>query len=211
MRKAWVCAAMVGFGAGNARADKQLEGEQIHHGFALEVRLASRLFSFSSGTSALSIGALQGGIFAGYKISRVIFGLGFDISRVATGASGGGGADTSAADTAFHFTPGVQVAIVRSALKRVEMFGEFDIGFGTTIHEQKPSVPMPDTSTFLLNYQVGPGVRYWPHPQFAVSGLAGVEGDFSWVSTTPTGGGPTTKNSSGLTSIFAQLQMMGVF
>src|SRR5262249_7057051 len=137
---------------------------------------------FGAGTGAIQVGALQGGIFAGYKLSRVIVGLGLELSRVATGDRTGN-VSTSQADTAIYVTPGVRVAIVRTADKRVELFGSLDIGLGTTIHEESPAPmgPQPDQTVFLLNYRLGPGVRFWAHPQFAISAIAGPQGRFSWV------------------------------
>lgn len=198
---------------GSARAEKQLDGAQVHQGFALELNVGSRLFSIAGAGTTLSFGALQGGIFAGYKISRVIVGLGFDLSRVASGSSTGGGSETSQADTAILFTPGIRVAIVRSAENRVELFGQFDLGFGTTIHEDHPNQPnAPDRSVFNLVYRIGPGVRFWAHPQFGISAAAGLEGDFAFNTITQNGlGGQTQHTSTGLTSIFAALQLTGVF
>jgi hypothetical protein len=57
---------------------------------------------------------------------------------------------------------------------------------------------------------VGPGLRYWVHPQFAFGALTGVEGAFTWVFQSPAGA-PSSTSSSGLTAIFAQLQFLGVF
>ena len=70
------------------------------------------------------------------------------------------------------FTPGLSVAIVRSADKRVELFGQFDMGFGTTVGDSVAT----GENIFRFGYDVGPGVRYWVHPQFAFGALAGVNG-----------------------------------
>ena len=195
--------------AGSARAEKQLDGGQVHQGFALEVNMGTRLFTLTGVGTTVSLGALQGGIFAGYKISRVIVGMGFDLQRVASGTSGGGGNDTSQADTSILFAPGIRVAILRSAENRVEMFGQFDLGLGTTVHEESPSGNQPDRSVFLLNYHLGPGIRFWAHPQFAIGALTGIEGDFTFISEKV--GTVTTRTSSGVTSFFAALQLTGVF
>jgi hypothetical protein len=193
-------------GATGARAEKQLDGGQVHHGFALELNLGTQLIAI---TGVTNFDAIQGGFFAGYKISRVMFGLGLEIARVASGTSGGGGGDTSKADTAFELVPGIRVAIVRSADKRVEMFGQFDLGLGTSLHDEHPNLAGTSPDVFLLSYKVGPGARFWAHPQFAVGAVAGVEGDFKFTSMTA--GGFTSKTSSGLTSIFAAIQLLGVF
>jgi hypothetical protein len=196
-----------------ARAEVRLDGGQADHGVVVEARLGTQVVALVStgtgGSTTLSpLSLLQGGIFGGYKIKRVIFGLGFDLARTAAGASVSGvSTTTSSATTSILFTPGVSVAIVRSADKRVELFGQFDMGFGTTVGDSV----MTGESVFRLTYDVGPGLRYWIHPQFAFGALAGVAGAFAWDTQSGMAGAPSTTTSSGLTSIFAQLQVMGVF
>src|SRR5262245_29574319 len=106
---------------------------QKRSGFALEVHMGTQLVSLGGigGGAPAAIGLFGGGFFAGYKIDRIIFGLGFDLARVASSMSVPG-ADTSQAQTAFFFTPGIRVAILRSHDQRVEMTGQFDLGLGTT-------------------------------------------------------------------------------
>ena len=189
-----------------ARAEVRLDGGQADHGVVVEARLGSDLVSVATGatpTSTFTFAGVQGGIFGGYKIRRFIFGLGFDLARVASGSSTGN-TSTSSATTSIMFTPGLSVAILRSADKRVELFGQFDMGFGTTVGDGVAN----DEHIFRLSYDVGPGLRYWVHPQFAFGALAGVNGAFVWDTR---GNNPSTTSSSGLTSIFAQLQFMGVF
>ena len=191
-------------------AEPMLDGGQIDHGVVVAARLGSELLnlggSTTTGMTSFVVGGLQGGIFGGYKIKRVIFGLGFDLSRVATGTSAGG-STMSTATTSILFSPGVSVAIVRSSDKRVELFGQFDLGFGTTVGDAIAT----GESVFRLNYDLGPGVRYWVHPQFAFGALAGLNGSFLWDTRAAMNGMPSTTSSTGLTSIFAQLQFMGVF
>lgn len=194
-----------------AYASPPLDGGQADHGVVVEARLGSDLVTIGTtgplGTGAVgTISGLQGGIFGGYKIKRVIFGLGFDLSRVASGTSTGN-TSTSTSNTSILFTPGVSVAIVRSADKRVELFGQFDMGFGTTVGDAIAK----GESIFRLTYDVGPGLRYWVHPQFAFGAFAGLNGNFEWDTRAANNGMPSTTDSSGLTSIFAQLQFMGVF
>src|SRR3954453_8953114 len=105
-------------------------------GFVVEPHLGTTLFSFATGgigggTAALS--SLQGGFLLGAKINRVIFGIGFDLESVATGNTPQNGLPPTTATTDILFSPGVRVAIVRSADQRVELFGQCDLGFGTTV------------------------------------------------------------------------------
>jgi hypothetical protein len=181
-------------------------------GFAAEMHIGTQLFSLGTGMGGTtSFGVIEGGVFLGGKIDRVVVGLGFELGRVANGSSVTGGGDQSQASTSIMFVPGVRVAIVRSHDQRVELFGQFDLGFGTLVNEQSPAPmgPQPSTSRFRFSYDVGPGVRFWVHPQFAVAGFTGVAGQFEYDSTSQAG--TTLKTSSGLTAIFAALQLMGVF
>jgi hypothetical protein len=184
---------------------------QKERGFAMEGRVGTQLLAL---TGVGTIGAVGGGVFAGYKIDRVIVGLGFDVARVATSTTQPG-SDMSDATTAFFFTPGIRVAIVRSQDQRVDFFGLFDLGLGTVVQEESPppTGTQPDVLRFRLKYDLGPGVRFWAHPQFAVGAVAGVHGDFAYTKTSTTIFGTTTTSSQSttLTSIFAALQLMGVF
>jgi hypothetical protein len=186
---------------------------QKQAGFAFEGHIGTQFLTLAGGGTAINVGAVQGGFFAGYKIGRIIAGLGFDIERVASGTSGGMQPSTSRADTAIAFVPGVRVALVRSSDGRVELFAEADFGFGHAFHDDSTVMNPPDTSNFHFSYQLGPGLRYWLHPQFAIGGLVGVRGDFEFDSQTiNTGmGSITTSTSSGITAIFANLQLLGVF
>jgi Outer membrane protein beta-barrel domain len=206
MRTTWLILAALALSPALAHADKRLDGGQVHQGFALEPHVSASLLSFSTGGGGTTgiLTSFHGGFFAGYKISRFIAGLGFDLLRTAQGMSIGN-TSTDSARTAFVFSPGLRVAIVRSADNRVELFGQLDLGFGTTVND--PSTP--NTSNFHFAYDVGPGVRYWVHPQFAFSGVALLDGQFEFNSTNTAG--TTTKTSTGLTSITAALQLLGVF
>jgi hypothetical protein len=187
---------------------------QKRNGFTLETHVGTQLVTVGAigGGAPTAIGLFGGGFFAGYKIDRIMVGLGFDLARVATGMSIPG-ADTSNASTAFFITPGVRVAILRSHDQRVEMTGQFDLGLGTTTTEQSPSPmgPQPEETRFRLYYNLGPGVRFWVHPQFAIGAVTGVHGDFAYTKTTPPMSTTSTSTSSTVTSIFAALQLLGVF
>jgi hypothetical protein len=185
---------------------------QKKNGFALELRVGTQLAIVPAAGGGAVVGAFGGGIFAGYKLDRVIFGIGFDIARVASSMSMPG-MDTSQATTAFFFAPGIRVAIVRSQDQRVELFGQFDLGLGTRVNEQSPAAmgPQPDETRFNLYYNIGPGVRFWVHPQFAVGAVGGVHGDFSYFKQTDPQTNISQSQSTTVTSIFAALQLTGVF
>jgi len=187
---------------------------QKRNGFVLELHMGTQLVSLGGvgGGAPAALGLFGGGFFAGFKLDRIMFGLGFDLARVATGASAPG-ADMSNDTTAFFFTPGIRIAILRSHDQRVEMTGQFDLGLGTTTTEQSPS-PMGNQDQvvrFNLYYNLGPGVRFWVHPQFAIGAVTGVHGDFAYLKTTPPMSNVSTTQTSTVTSIFCALQLLGVF
>lgn len=188
---------------GNAQKDR---------GFALEAHLGTQLLAISGSTT---LGSFAGGFLLGAKLNRVIVGIGFDVARVATSERTMNNATTGDATTALYVTPGVRVAILRSADRRVEMFGQLDLGLGGAIVEERPEPtgPQPDVLRFRLMYNVGPGVRFWAHPQFGLSAVTGVHGDFAYTRTSQTVGNTTVSSTqtSTVTSIFAQLQFTGVF
>lgn len=192
------------------------ESGQKETGFVAMVGIGSEVFSLGNvGNNTVTLGVIEGSVFGGFKFGRFIAGLGFNILRVATGRSGTNQQDQSDAQTAILFTPGAQVAILRSSDDRVELFGAFSLGFGHTFTEQNPSPPPGgvERGNFRFRYEIGPGIRFWAAPQFAIGALTGVRGDFEFDSQKQTNGGMTVEanTSNGLTSIFAELQLMGVF
>ena len=209
MRKwTWTGVLAVLLVATTAQAEGRLEGNQARTGFAAEVHLGTSLFSLGQGNGAFN--TVQGGFFLGGKIHRVIVGLGFDIERMAAGQGQTGQSDTTTARTSIQFTPGVRVALLRSRDQKVELFGEVDLGLGHTFLSPSPDNGT-DTSNFHLTYTLGPGLRYWVHPQLALSALAALNGQFEFDSTHVSGSTITTTTSTGLTNIVAALQVTGIF
>jgi hypothetical protein len=207
-------AFFVAMTASLARAQARLEGPgQARSGFALEVHLSTGLFSLGQQIGAFS--TVQGGLFAGAKLGRVIVGLAFDLQRLATGTGSTGMNETTTARTAILFSPGVRVALARSRDQRVELFGELDFGFGHFFVDNTPSPQgsQAETSNFHFAYTLGPGLRYWVHPQFAVSALGALNGQFEFDSTTTMIGNikSTSTSSTGNTAIVAALQLTAVF
>lgn len=164
---------------------------QKDSGFALEVHFGTQLVSLGGGVGSGTLGTLEGGAFAGAKLGRLVLGLGVAFSRVHQAMMGG--ADSST--TALVLLPGVRYAFVQSSDHRVELFGELDVGLGHTFTD-------PDRNNIVLRYIVGPGVRFWVHPQFAFAALTGIDGTFLWTN------GPWSMND--VHAFFASVQLMGV-
>ncbi len=60
-------------------------------------------------------------------------------------------------------------------------------------------------SNWRVVYEVGPGLRYWLHPQFALGASAGLRGDLQFFDNNG------SSNSYSLNSIFTGLDVSGVF
>ena len=125
------------------------------------------------------------GFFAGYKLDRLIIGLGYDFTSY----------DAGGAQIVMTWTPGLRYTLLRSSDDRVELFGQFDFGIGHDFgNAQSNEVFSPD---------LGLGVRYWVNRQFAISSVTGWNGTWN-----------VTQNPSGsvvLMGIFSGLQVLGVF
>ena len=203
VRRWLVAAALLASAATGARAEEGLPKES---GVVMEVRLGT---TFSVNNLFFLIGGLQGSLFGGYKVGRIVFGVGIDLFRVSQNI--GSGADSrSQSATIVSFEPGVRVSLLSSSDQRVELYGEFGFGIGHQFSDQTPPPPnQPSNSNYLIQYQVGPGLRYWLHPSFAMGLLAALRGSF--FSSTDTQGGTTQTSTLGVTNIGAQLQVIGVF
>ncbi len=160
---------------------------QMQQGFVLETHVTAQLVSFSGGLGGtLTAPLVTGGIFGGYKINRFIFGLGFDFTSY---DAGGGG------QIVMRWVPGVRVAIVRSSDERVELFGQFDFSVGHDFGSPQKNE--------IIGADLGPGVRYWVHRQFAFSAVSGWNGTWSLYEM------PGTKVV--FQGVFAGIQVLGVF
>lgn len=185
-------------------------------GFVIQANVGGRVGLIDtisgSGTGTSSVSALGNnldvGLLLGFKMGRVILGLGLDFINftINTNSSVVGTPSSTTAASVFLLVPEVQAAIVRSADRRVEMIGDFALGMGH-LFESGPGFTSTD-SNFLLSYQVGPGVRYWPHRHFAVQALAGFAGNV-YFDLPPAG--TTTSENYQAHSLFASLGAMAVF
>ena len=194
--------------------------KQKRNGFAVALGLVTRLPVIqSSGTDSAIASGMSGDLFAGYKMDRFLFGLGFEIDHIGSStqlASNAGTATTTTKTTSFLFTPGLQVAALRAASGRLELLGSVQFGFGraVTTRTDDPVLPpnvMPEyqTTNFHLKYQIGPGLRFFFIPQFAISLLSGIEGDHFFASQdTPSGLRADQLNN---VSVFGKLGLLGVF
>ena len=160
---------------------------QKQDGFVFETHVYANLFNLGAGVGA-RIPLVFGGIFGGYKLDRLILGLGFDFSSY----------DAGGAEIIMNWVPGVRYELVRSSDQKVALFGQLDVSIG---HDFGRNV-----ANEIIGADVGLGVRYWVHPQFAFAGVGGWNG--TWNLTQPS---PLPSTSEVLQGIFAGVQLLGVF
>jgi hypothetical protein len=160
-------------------------------GFALEIHLGTRVAALDLGVAGtVGLPTVDGGFFAGYKLGRFMIGGSFEYGRAAHDPDVG---SKTSADR-FVFMPGLRVAILRSADERVELYGQADVGFGHYwVSDQD--------GAHVVQFQIGPGVRLWFHPNFAVAALFGLRGEHYIYDDV----------SYGLTGLFAAVAFTGVF
>lgn len=200
--------------SGEGGLKQKANGLVVSLGFAAHSPLVQ-----ADGNTAFATSSLGGTLFAGYKMDRFIFGLGFLIDH--SGArnklvSPAGESSQTVDYTSFLFTPGVQIAALRAAQGRLELYGSAQFGLGRSFVSRSNNPELPgdvlatyDNSNFRLNYQIGPGLRFYFIPQFALQLTTGVSGDHFFASQ-DTPSGRRTDNVSNV-SIFGNLGLLGVF
>jgi hypothetical protein len=199
-------------GAGSVR--------QKETGITLLCNFSARLFMIAAdGSNTPSQTALQGGVFGGYKLGRFLVGLGFDLSNFDTEtvySDGKNTARTVVSNTGFVFSPGAQVAILRSSDQRLELIGAASLGLGSIVarNYSDPEIAPElqtynDQKTFYLQYRLAPGLRVWALPQLAFNLLSGVSGDHLFTFTNNPSGSRTDQR--GTAAFFVNLGAMGVF
>lgn len=197
-----------------------LAPKQKEKGFVLYLGLTGQqLWVPVDVSTTLQSGGIGGDLFIGGKIDRVIFGLAFTVSHFSSITQFGSGDSTSqgtANNTAFLLSPTVQVAILRSKEKQVELFGSVKLSLGETVNDSSHTPPLTpdlqpskDESNFHISYQIAPGLRYWVHPQLGLSFSTGLQVDhFIFHQNNPSGLRADVITSLGL---FGSLGLVGVF
>lgn len=197
-----------------AGADEQ--PKQIVNGVAVGAEFSFTAITVNNNNNGPSRSAvITGGFLAGYKIDRVLVSLGVNITRLSIGSSSTGvpnAVDTSQSTTSVSLTPGVQVALLRSADRRVELYAEFDLGWLHFFSDHTPATTSTTTTSDNgLVYRIGPGLRYWIHPSFAFYVIPTLRGQFQWSTTSSSDGTVSATDSAGVTTIDANLGFLGVF
>lgn len=194
--------------------------KQKDRGIVVSLGITARTILVNPGVNnSAGAGNIGGELFAGYKYGRYIAGLGFSVSHLGSAtkyAAITGQPDGSRSDTSFMISPGLQVAILQSAEKRVELLGAVKLGFGRTVssRSQSPTIPpdyLPaeDETNFHMAWEIGPGLRFWFHQQFAMTLVSGAQVDHLFFKqNNPSGMRADTQTAVGM---FGTLGMTGVF
>lgn len=160
---------------------------QKHFGFALELFLGVTKPLAAMDEDFVDVNSVNGGLFLGGKVKRVIIGLGFEMSRITYRRKYGTDyyndydGEYKESITKLMFKPGVRFVIVQSDDQKVDMFGQIDIGAGTLLFKEEEDdydYESDNEKYFLLDWNTALGVRYWAHPQFAVSATGGLLGNY---------------------------------
>jgi hypothetical protein len=160
----WSAAAAISLVAALAGSARGAEGERglPRNGFWLEARLAAATVIAGGGNTALPV--YQPGLTVGGRLAgRLNLGLGFAFFRLASN-------NTTA--TTFIFQPTAEVDLVKAADDRVMLYLKGGLPVGAVVQSAGRTL-------LVVGYDVGLGVRYAPHPMFAVGVEGGVLGVFS--------------------------------
>jgi hypothetical protein len=159
-----------------------------------------------NGPTISPLTGIGGRLFGGYKIDRVIIGLGVGISynttteRTDTPSGPPGtftptdaGASATSSVLSWRLMPGIRVALLRSPDRRVELYGQVDVGYyrtpapSTSVSNGAPQTP-PGAGAYAITpratqgipIDAGLGVRYWAHPQFSFGAVALLDMTYGW-------------------------------
>ncbi len=181
---------------------------QVEKGFVLQSRIATQLFFLNS--QGATTGGLSGSLLLGYKMGRILLGIGCEYNNLTVSVPT---ANVATSSSNFLVIPTLQVVLIRSPDQRVELVGSFRLGLGRPVGTGASSSFISSVSSttmvvtpLSLKYEIAPGVRFWAHPHLAVSALAGFSGEYylflSRIS---------DRSSRGENSMAASLEVMGVF
>ena len=127
-------------------------------------------------TSGFASGALVGGLFVGgHTASGTIVGGILDYGLTSLTATPDSGAAITIAEQILRLGAGVRQPIVRSADRRVDLYGAADATFvykGTEAQSTMAGMPTATGSAAGFSLALGPGLRLWVHDQIAIGYVA---------------------------------------
>ncbi len=145
-------------------------------GLVFQFKLGGNLYT-AMGVGGFDSGWFNGGFMVGYKLNRLVFGLGLELTygdhRYKTMSVGG---LTDAVDTVslMLFSPTVEYYLLVSSPLALYLSVGFHVGF-LNAH----SDPGEDSTDPALGFQTGVGMRFFLHPRFAIGVEGGLRG--AWI------------------------------
>ncbi|MDY0004643.1 MAG: outer membrane beta-barrel protein [Polyangia bacterium] len=181
------------FGQGAAQGPAQ--GGIKARGLFMEVGLGGQLTAYNGLTGQ---GQQVGGSFlVGYKLNRLILGLGLEYYHMATYQSQTGGGITLKEHeiiNAMIFQPTVQFHLLESSPLALYLSGGIHVGFA--VYDETDTDSDEDTGTTILGFHLGLGMRYFFHPRFCASVEAGFRGLWVLINYDPDGPGEQDTTSA---------------
>jgi hypothetical protein len=125
-------------------------------------------------TGADSIGLLMmptTRLFAGYQADRITFGVTLDIERVSETVDAGAGMTMDMSATTLLIGPAVRVTLATSETGATELLGIGDVAYRGFDLSSSATMGTQDLGHVLVMH-VGPSLRHWIGPHFALSATA---------------------------------------
>jgi hypothetical protein len=126
-------------------------------------------------TSGFASGALMGGLFIGGRTdSGMILGGFFDYSLTSL-SENLSGVDVATSMQTFRVGFGVRQAFLRTADRRVELYGAGDVSFdhqSAEVPSTSGMTPTDSLSASGFSLALGPGLRLWVHDQISIGYVA---------------------------------------
>jgi hypothetical protein len=156
-----------------AQARRQRNDEE-HSTVAAVTEAGPTGIAIELSTSGFASGTLQGGLFVGGRTpTGMIIGGFFDYGLTSITSTLAGGVDVANSMQTFRLGVGVRQAFLRSADRRVELYGAGDVSFDYKSAEV-PVSTTPSTSMSAAGFSLalGPGLRLWVHDQISIGYVA---------------------------------------
>lgn len=173
-------AVMLGCGRAHAAEPPAIGSQGLvprDRGFALEAGVALPVAQ----VPVVASRGFQANLLAGYKIGRVVVGLGVNLSGSASDGPG-------ALLVKLSVAPGVRVALWQSPDGKLDLGGQADLGVGHTFGDAgdgwDATLGLPTGASLLTDDlfafgDLGPVARYWVHPQLALVSTVLLRADWS--------------------------------
>ncbi len=149
----------------------------------------------------------RGGFFIGASFARFALGVGLEAYELPLPGGAPNADDT--APTAVLLTPGVRIRMAQSSDAKIECLAAFNLGLGTTFGGEDPAGT--EISTLLINWRLGPVLRYWLHSQLAVALWVGMGAEHVRLSITQSQSGAQADHNYSDVATFGALQLIGRF